>query len=224
MQQDQTDKALAASPNQDAEPVTANQTEPELDSQPQSGLSPRQLAANRANALKSTGPKTEAGLTKCTTAAATQITHGLRAQSIVITGESEPRFFAILESYLATHRPLTRPENDAVYQMVVAVWRQRRALAFQTMDFNREIARLDPTHIANAQPAVKATLAFLASTEPGRTGQTAAHHYENIYQRQYDRALRNFAALKALRSETIALDENTASLTTNGANWEEDAA
>ena len=83
--------------------------------------SPRKLASSRANGAKSTGPTPPAGLEKCKTAAtAAHTTHGMRSQSVVIQGESVARFNALLDSYIATHLPLTEPEYETVFQMAAA--------------------------------------------------------------------------------------------------------
>ena len=126
--------------NNPATPEASTTPEPNQPTKTQQPLSPRKLASTRANGALSLGPKTAAGLAKCKAAAAAQIKHGMRAQAVGIDGESEENFRALLKSYIATHQPLTEPEFTAVFQMVAALWRHRRVLTFQTIDFNRLMA------------------------------------------------------------------------------------
>ena len=86
-------------------------------------ISDKQLEANRKNALKSTGPKTEAGKSISSKNA---LTHGLRAQQIVIEGESQEEFDdfrELLIDYLSPDGPL---EMFLVDRIAAGSWRLRR--------------------------------------------------------------------------------------------------
>jgi hypothetical protein len=83
----------------------------------------KQIAANRLNALKSTGPKTPEGRAAVRL---NGVTHGLFAQTLVLPGESVSDFTALLESYEAEHAPATPTEEDLVVQAAMAMWRLRR--------------------------------------------------------------------------------------------------
>jgi hypothetical protein len=83
----------------------------------------KQIEANRQNAQKSTGPKTEEGR------AAVRLNglkHGLTAQTLVLPGENEADFHDLLNSYTAEHEPVTPTENALVTHLVMATWRMRR--------------------------------------------------------------------------------------------------
>ena len=68
--------------------------------------SEKQLRANRANAKRSTGPKTATGKTlSCMNACK----HGLTAESIVI-GDEDPRAFDLLR---ANSKPTTTPDRGS---------------------------------------------------------------------------------------------------------------
>ena len=204
--------------SQDLEsPVTS--TNPE-NQKPKPPTSPRKLASSRANGALSVGPKTPAGLAKCAEAASLHITHGMLAKTIVIHGESEPRFLALLDNYIITHRPITEPELNTIYRMAIATWRQRRVVSFQTIDFNREIARQDPSD-ADAPAPFRATLAFRSLCHDDNHSQALAHRYEMTYERQYNRALRDFILLKDLRHSTTGLEDNSPATFSHGTNWEE---
>src|SRR4051812_20557708 len=67
------------------------------------GSSTRKKASSQANGRKSHGPTTAEGKLKCQTAAAGQIKHGMLAQTVVLNGESQSRFTAILHGFIAAH-------------------------------------------------------------------------------------------------------------------------
>ena len=86
--------------------------------------SQRQLKANRRNALKSTGPRTAEGKA---IVARNAMTHGLRAQHVLIEGESEEEFEQFREAMVAYYEPVGVLEESLVGKIVVGFWRQWRA-------------------------------------------------------------------------------------------------
>lgn len=87
-------------------------------------ISNKQLQANRCNALKSTGPKSVAGKA---IVARNAMTHGLRAQHVLIDGESEEEFEQFREAMIAYYKPVGILEDILVAKIVVGVWRFWRA-------------------------------------------------------------------------------------------------
>ena len=83
----------------------------------------KQFAANRQNAQKSTGPKTPEGRAAVRL---NGVKHGLTAETIVLKGESEADFTAMLDSFEAEHAPTTPTEEALVVQLALANWRLRR--------------------------------------------------------------------------------------------------
>ena len=83
----------------------------------------QQIAANRANAQKSTGPKTPEGRAAVSL---NSLKHGLSAKTIVVMGEDPKEFEALWESLLAEHQPATPTEAILVRQLAMAAWRQLR--------------------------------------------------------------------------------------------------
>jgi hypothetical protein len=80
-------------------------------------LSPAQLAARRANALLSTGPRTPGGKA---VAALNSLQHGLCAHAAVLPGESLEEFQATLDGWVHEHKPSDAYERELVYNMVCA--------------------------------------------------------------------------------------------------------
>src|SRR6202049_3609835 len=85
--------------------------------------SEEQFAANRQNAQKSTGPKTPEGRAAVRL---NGVKHGLTAETIILKGESQADFTAMLESFEAEHDPTTPTEEALVVQLALANWRLRR--------------------------------------------------------------------------------------------------
>src|ERR1700704_1891841 len=83
----------------------------------------KQTAANRLNAQKSTGPKTPEGRAAVRL---NGVKHGITAETLVLKGESEADFTALLDSYEAEHDPATPTEEALVQQLAMATWRLRR--------------------------------------------------------------------------------------------------
>jgi hypothetical protein len=83
----------------------------------------QQIAANRLNAQKSTGPKTPEGRAAVRL---NGVTHGLTAETIVLKGESQADFTNLLNSLEAEHDPVSPTEEALVVQLAMATWRLRR--------------------------------------------------------------------------------------------------
>jgi hypothetical protein len=87
--------------------------------------SPKQVAANRRNAMRSTGPRTLKGK-EGSKFNATK--HGLRASEIVIPGQEDPlEFEALLQELWDEWMPKGRTEISLVTEIGFAQWRLRRA-------------------------------------------------------------------------------------------------
>ncbi len=84
----------------------------------------RKIEANRRNALKSTGPRTVEGKA---IVARNAMTHGLRAQHVLIEGESEEEFEQFREAMVAYYEPVGVLEESLVGKIVVGFWRSWRA-------------------------------------------------------------------------------------------------
>ncbi|HWE36119.1 MAG TPA: hypothetical protein VG406_06050 [Isosphaeraceae bacterium] len=96
-------------------------------SKTKSQLSAAQLAARRANALLSTGPRTPEGKA---IASMNAVTHGLCTTVAVLPGESVEEFQATLEGWVHELKPADSYERELVYNMVcasIALTRVRKA-------------------------------------------------------------------------------------------------
>jgi hypothetical protein len=82
-----------------------------------------QLAANRRNAEKSTGPRTEEGKAKV---ARNALRHGLRAEKVVIFDEKSADLEAFVAEQRAAYQPADAVEDQLVERIALCAWRLRR--------------------------------------------------------------------------------------------------
>jgi hypothetical protein len=89
----------------------------------------RKIAANRKNALRSTGPKTEEGKNKVRL---NSLRHGLLSREVVIEKgdckENRAEYDALLESLVAERQPVGMIEEMLVDRIASCYWRLRRAI------------------------------------------------------------------------------------------------
>jgi hypothetical protein len=85
--------------------------------------STKQLAANRNNALKSTGPRTEEGKRQTSLNA---LSHGLTAKSYLLPFEEEAEFNALVENLYHTLMPQNVIEETFAQNIALAAWKIRR--------------------------------------------------------------------------------------------------
>jgi len=97
-----------------------------------------QIAANRDNARKSTGPRTEAGKAK---AAQNAVRHGLLAEQVVIKGEDVGEFEFYREQLLEELSPAGVMESVLAERAVGLSWRLRRAERIQAEVLDSMLAK-----------------------------------------------------------------------------------
>ena len=89
----------------------------------------RQIDANRQNAAKSTGPKTNEGKQQSRRNA---VRHGLTAETVVDALEDPADYKAFEASVAAGYDPQTAVERELVLRLASLLWRLRRATAIET--------------------------------------------------------------------------------------------
>lgn len=90
--------------------------------------SERQIAANRRNAKKSTGPKSKAGKARSRRNA---VQHGALARTVIGEDEDLPAFRALHRDLIDHYRPCTRMEEMLVERLAMAFWRDRRVATLE---------------------------------------------------------------------------------------------
>src|SRR6266849_176619 len=96
-----------------------------------------QITANRANAQKSTGPRSAEGKSATRFNA---LKHGLDAQSIIIPGEDPAEYDALVAHYRDEFRPTGPSETFHIDTMIRADWNKRRLQPVETELYRTLIA------------------------------------------------------------------------------------
>ncbi len=91
--------------------------------------SDKRIAANRRNAVKSTGPKTAEGKTRSRQNA---IRHGLTAHTVIAGLESRKEYEAFETTFVVEYAPQSAIEHELVARLASVFWRLRRANARPT--------------------------------------------------------------------------------------------
>ena len=102
-------------------------------------ISEARLAANRANARKSTGPRTGEGKAR---SAMNALKHGFTAQVTLLPGESQEGFDQIVADYFDFYQPTNPQERSILEHLVTIEWQTRRIRSFE--DALIEIESADP--------------------------------------------------------------------------------
>ena len=96
---------------------------------PASMTSWRQFEANRRNALKSTGPRTEVGKD---TSRRNAVRHGLTAETVICTLEDAEDYQAFEAAIIADYDAQSAVERELVLRLASVLWRLRRATTMET--------------------------------------------------------------------------------------------
>lgn len=167
-------------------------------------ISQKRLAANRANAAKSTGPTSPEGKR---ISSRNGVSKSLLPKSVLLEGESLPRFNELRDQLEKEFRVETFTEQLLVDSMVVAKWQQFRSWQFYSASINSEIRGQDPG--TNATPYERALHAIVASNTPEleRMKRDQAR-YESLFHRSLERLLRFQAEKRNLRGEPSQPQQN----------------
>src|SRR2546427_4555107 len=100
----------------------------------------RQIEANRYNALRSTGPKTEDGNRRSRQNA---VRHGLTSETVIVALEDVEDYRGFEAAIIADYDARTAVERELVLRLASLLWRIRRATAIETdlLQIQAEILR-----------------------------------------------------------------------------------
>ena len=135
------------------------------------------IVANRRNALKSTGPKTERGKER---ARLNALRHGMTAKQLVASDEDFGDFARFNAELRATLAPADAVEEQLVDGIVVSTWRLRRAWRTEAAVIKLEARRADYWD----KPSVAAVPISRAAQELERISRYEAA-LERLIQRAY---------------------------------------
>jgi hypothetical protein len=176
---------------------------PTLISYPKTGdtlmATDKQIAANRLNAQKSTGPKTPEGRVAVRL---NGVKHGLYAETLVLPGESESDFTALLGSYEAEHQPATPTEEALVQQLTMAMWRLRRLYHAEAAFLARERKFLAEW---NSKTKLDDRTLTGMAVNANRDTVSTFRRQEAALERTFYRAMHELEHIRARRPAALAL-------------------
>jgi hypothetical protein len=120
----------------------------------------RQIEANRRNALKSTGPNTEAVKEHSRRNA---VRHGLTAETVIGLLEDAEDYRQFEAAVIADYDAQSAVERELVLRLASVLWRLRRATAMETGLFEIQAEQLcehqqEPRLLSNSRNAIHAAL------------------------------------------------------------------
>ena len=168
--------------------------------------SPARLAANRANAQKSTGPVTPEG--KAVPPSTWSGSWSLCcAETVVLPGENADDFEAVRQNLSDEHNPQTVTEQYLIDTMATARWAlqraQRQENAVLTQRVNEAVAQCNPADEEACNDARE--LAMFDGSKEGALRLRYMTAQDNIF----NRALRNLMSLRRLRLREEKAAETT---------------
>lgn len=156
--------------------------------------SEKQILANRANAKRSTGPRTGFGRAR---SRRNSLKHGLTARTVVDVLEDDLEFRAFAKAISDQYRPNTPLRRELVDRLIAVLWRLRRAHAVETglLSIQNKLQR--DIHIAEPQPDMLKLFGL----------EVSPHHSDPALERNRHRVETNARAfLRMINFNSGALD------------------
>lgn len=139
----------------------------------------KQLAANRRNALKSTGPRTPEGKA---ISSRNHTRHDLSDRGFILSSECPQAFEKFLQTFYEEYAPSTPTETTLVDTMAIARWRLIRFAGFEAeiVDHENQSGNLDAGLSPLAMPdaadtppvPIRSSLSWRRAADSGRSIET----------------------------------------------------
>jgi hypothetical protein len=160
----------------------------------------RQIEANRRNALKSTGPRTEAGKEISRRNA---VRHGLTAETIITALEDAEDYRAFEAAITADYDAQSTVERELVLRLASILWRLRRVTTMETGLFE-----IQAEHLRGHQQIrqlIPDSAAVIHALSPGMNANGSAIEFAQCFLRLAN--LPNFALDRLSRYESSLLNQ-----------------
>ena len=151
---------------------------------------------NRANSLKSTGPRTDAGKSRSRMNA---LTHGMTAKAIVLPDEDPEAYKRHVDGFMNQFKPATPAEVAQVQNLADTSWHQARVARLETMLFSE----FDEHKTLDSQMRALATI----SMHRHRLSRDFDRTLKELKQAQHERQKQHRYEL-AQAAKLFALDED----------------
>jgi hypothetical protein len=162
-------------------------------------------AVNKANAQKSTGPRTEAGKQRSSLNA---LRHGLTGQTVVLPTEDHSAYQRHSQAFLDEYRPKGATEIQLVQSLLDTSWQLNRASAVETNLFSLGITEMEDRIRATHPDAETALAMALAYREHNRAFANIGIYRQRLA-REFERTLILLRQIQAERrtNEERQLDD-----------------
>jgi hypothetical protein len=117
----------------------------------------KQIAANRANARRSTGPTTEEGKQRSRCNA---VRHGLTAETVIGTLEDAADYAAFEAAVTADYDAQSAVERELILRLASLLWRLRRATSIETGLFETQAEHSNECRTVDALQAHSGQIAY----------------------------------------------------------------
>src|SRR5262249_34941275 len=142
----------------------------------------RQIEANRRNALKSTGPKSEEGkqASRCNA-----FRHGLTAETVIGSLENAEDYKAFEKAITADYDAQSAVERELVLRLASILWRLRRATTIETGLLEIQAGHLRDYRqsrklLLSSRDVIHAVLGRAESARVHAVSQSAANEMETV--------------------------------------------
>jgi hypothetical protein len=161
---------------------------------------------NRANAQKSTGPRTPEG---CDAVRLNGLRHGLRAETAVLPIEDPAEFDHLKQQLESELQPIGAQETILFEDIVLAAWRLRRARAYETA-LTARLYRGAQKHLVSQHVEPEPMKCFGLMLHEDAEGKKVLDYVARIegrYRRTYHQSIKELRQLQATRppAQTIAV-------------------
>jgi hypothetical protein len=157
-------------------------------------------AVNKANAQKSTGPRTEAGKQRSSLNA---LRHGLTGQTVVLPTEDHSAYQRHSQAFLDEYRPKGATETQLVQSLLDTSWQLNRSSAVETNLFSLGITEMEDRIRASHPQAETALAMALAYREHNRAFANLGIYRQRLT-REFERTL---ILLRQIQSERRTNEE-----------------
>jgi len=186
------------------------------------GISQRKLAANRANAQKSTGPRTQQGKRKSSLNAQTHALRSRLSTDALVCQHEREDFQALSQALREELNPQTPLQHLLAERLALLAWKMRRtaaaeaALLDDTLTWRRQNQQQDNDRARRRNtesPKIKplptaADLVAQHARSPARQNPwLTLHRYDQATQREFHKTLKQYQSLQRRQEED--LDEET---------------
>jgi hypothetical protein len=185
-----------------------------------SGASEAQVRANRANSLKSTGPKSVAGKAR---ASQNAISHGFFSRKVVLPGENPQEFELLRQGLIAEHQPRTITEQFLVERMAISMWRLNRLQEVEAEaheDVRVVVSQTLSKQEAVRQQTVPATTIRILAGAIGQSVLEKLEMYEKRLEGTLHRSIRELRKMRETKSDETKPISGEAESTEDMANTE----